>query len=84
MKNCYLSISGLGHRSPHCVGVSVGPATRMKPLLTLSSGSTPSCGAKIVLGFDTEAPFHASIFALFHFFVRRLFIGGDFSGPRLD
>ena len=60
------------------------PVIRMKPLLTLNSGSTPSCGAKIVLGFDTEAPFHASIFTLFHSFTHRPSVEEDFSNPPLD
>ena len=62
----------------------MGPATRMKPLLTLSFGSTPSCGAKIVPGFDIEVPSHASIFTLFHSFTHRPSVEEDFSNPPLD
>ena len=56
----------------------------MIPLETQNFGFSPSYGAKTIPGFGTEAPFHASIFALFHSFVRRLFVGGDFSSLRLD
>ena len=52
--------------------------------MTLSFGSTPSCGARIVPGFGIEAPSHASIFTLFHSSTHRPSVGEDFSSPPLN